>query len=125
DEGETAEAVAECLPVIFQAVAASALTPVDKVLFAIDALLQDDYGVIGDAVDVVLEAPWTRQDWSAVADRLAARLRLSADSEGEAFSERYRRNRVSEWLTEALERAGRGDEQLAVLEAEARKTGGY
>src|SRR5439155_14747584 len=92
DEGETAKAVAECLPVIFQAVAASALAPVDKILFAIDALLQDDYGVIGDAADAVLEAPWKREDWSAVADRLAARLRLSVDSEGEAFSERYRRN---------------------------------
>ena len=51
DEGETAEAVGECMPVIFQAVAASTLTPARKLLFAIDAHLRDDYGIINDVDD--------------------------------------------------------------------------
>jgi uncharacterized Zn finger protein len=47
DEGETAEALGECMPVIFQALAASTLAPARKLLFAIDAQLQDDYSVVG------------------------------------------------------------------------------
>ena len=46
DEGETAEALGECMPVIFQATAASTLTPARKLLFAIDAHLLDEFDVM-------------------------------------------------------------------------------
>jgi len=44
DEGETGEAVGECMAVIFQPVAASTLAPTNRLLFAIDAHLRDDCG---------------------------------------------------------------------------------
>jgi hypothetical protein len=47
DEGETATAIAERLPVVFQAVLRSSLSAPEKILFAIDADLDDDYDLVG------------------------------------------------------------------------------
>ena len=69
-KGETATAVAECLPVVFESVAGSSLPAAQKILFAIDAHLADDYDVLGDTSESVLAAAWQPADWSAVADTL-------------------------------------------------------
>lgn len=125
DEGETAEAVGECMPVIFQAAAAaSTLSPVRKLLFAIDAHLRDDYGVISDTTKVILEMPVDQSAWSEVADILAQRLKTGTKGD-DAFSRDYHRNQISNWLIQALEKAGREDEVFAVCEREARATGSY
>src|SRR5260370_16164534 len=73
DEGETASAFAECLPVVFKAVAASSLPPHQKLLFAIDAGLQDEYDVIGEAAEAVFGGDFKPAAWSAVADELGWR----------------------------------------------------
>jgi uncharacterized Zn finger protein len=136
DEGETAMELAGCLNVVFKAVAKSSLTPAHRLLFAIDAYLQDDYGVIGDAADPVINAKYEPSDWSDVADNLARRLnagrsnRRKSDGEEEDedddnFSRDYQRDQISGWLIKALTKAGRADELLAVHEMEARTTGSY
>jgi uncharacterized Zn finger protein len=136
DEGETATELNRCLPVVFGAVEKSSLTPVRKLLFAIDACLRDDYDVIGDAADVLLNGEYGSEVWSAVADELSRRLSASAaalkrrgksgdDDEGDEFSRNYERDLLSGWPGEAMENAGRGDEVSAVYEAEATRTGSY
>ena len=135
DEGETALELAGCLAVVFKAVVQSNLPPAQKLIFAINACLQDDYGVIDDSVATVLDAKYQPVDWSEVADDLARRLnagkssrRKSDDDEEEPdddFSRNYQRDQISGWLIRALNNAGRGDELLAVYEKEARTTGSY
>jgi uncharacterized Zn finger protein len=124
DEGETAEAVGECLPVIFEAVVASTLTPVRKLLFAIDAHLRDDYGIVSDAADAVLKLTGEESAWSEVADVLAQRAK-SPVKEDDPFSRKYQHERIADWLIRALENAGRNDEILTVCEQEARFSGSY
>ena len=97
DEGETAMAAVECLPVIFEAVLKSSLSSPQKLLFAIDADLKDEYNVLDDSATVILDGKWTKSDWSAVADELSKRLRKLPVA-GNEFSLRYRRDRVSDWL---------------------------
>jgi uncharacterized Zn finger protein len=126
DEGETAIEISGCLQVVFDALSQSSRPASDKILYAIDADLQDEYDVIGNAANVVLNAKWTHADWSSAADRLAGRLKKSTHGKNaDEFSRNYRRNRLSNWLLHALDRAGRSDELLAVYEAEARATGSY
>ena len=126
DEGETLEAFGECFPVIFRAVLRSSLTPAERIVFAVDAELQDEWDVIGSAVDVVLDATTTPADWSAAADALSRRLEPVADASNPSeFRDKYGRERASKWIATALERAGRGDELLAHYEAEARASGSY
>ncbi len=126
DEGETVMAISDCLPVVFDALARSNRPAPDKILYAIDAHLRDEYDVIGPAAGTILDARWQLADWSAVADRLADRLKNTPRGKNaDDFTRNYRRDRVSAWLLQALERAGRNDELLALYETEARVTGSY
>ena len=124
DEGETAEAVGECVPVIFQAVAASTLTPAHKLLFAIDAHLRDDYGIVNVAADVILEMPGAKSAWSEVSDVMAQRAK-SPLKDDDPYYRKYQHEHITDWLIGALENAGREDEILAVCEQEARVSGNY
>jgi uncharacterized Zn finger protein len=124
DEGETAMAVAECLSVVFDAVAKSSLSGPQKILFAVDACLNDGYDVIGDSAEVILDAGWKPADWSAVADELTKRLQKVPQTD-DPWHRNYQRDRISDWLLTALENAGRGGELRAIYETEARMTGSY
>ncbi len=124
DEGETAEAVGDCMPAIFRAVAASSLTPARKLLFAIDAHLRDDYGIVNDAADAVLKMAGTQSAWSEVADVMAQRAK-SPVKDNDPYCRKYQHERIADWLIRALENAGREGEILAVCEQEARATGSY
>jgi uncharacterized Zn finger protein len=125
DEGETATAFGECLSVVFDAVAKSSLPAPQKLLYVIDACLQDSYDVVGESADPILKAAWQPADWSAVADELAGRLKQPGNAKDDEFSAGYRRDGLSNWLLRALEAAGRGGERLAIMEAEARATNSY
>jgi uncharacterized Zn finger protein len=127
-----------CLDVVFKAVAKSSLTSSQKLLFAINACIQDDYGVIGDGANVVFNGNYKPADWSAVADDLAQRLgaksskrRYKKDEEdddendSDGFLRSYQRDQISGWLIKALNNAGRDEEVLTVYETEARVTGSY
>jgi uncharacterized Zn finger protein len=125
DEGETATAFAECLPPLFRAVKKSSLTPPQRLLFAIDADLKDEYSVIeSDHLDVVLESNAGPSDWSAAAEELASRLKSDTRIGGN-FHDKYQRERITDWVVRALTKAGRDNEIIAVCEREARITGSY
>jgi uncharacterized Zn finger protein len=128
DEGETGTALGECLPVVFQAVNRSSLSRPERLLFAIDAELADDYDLVDEASAVVFDAPSEPEDWSTVADRLLERLkaRLVRDARGAGeFSRDYRRDGLTNWLATALREAGRENELQSLYESEARATGSY
>ncbi len=125
DEGETATAFAECLPPIFRAVNRSKMSTAQKLLFAIDADLRDEYSVIeSDLLDTVFGCNTSPSDWSATADALAGRLKSEVRS-GSNFHDKYQREQIADWLVKALTRAGRDREIIAVREREARITGSY
>ena len=126
DEGETAMGLADCLEVVFQALAKSSLSVPDKLLFTIDACLQDDHDVVGETANSMLGGNWAKSDWSVVADVLRSRLEKSpAGSKQNDYMRDYHRDSLSAQLLVALEHAGRGAEMLAIYEAEARATGSY
>ena len=127
DEGETGMELARCMPAIFSAVANSSLSPAKMLLFAIDASLKDEFDIIGSASDVVMEKEFAPAEWSKVADELTQKLKsksMKVDEE-ESYSRDYRRDQISRWLAQALDKAGRGGEIVAMYESEARKTASY
>ncbi|MBN9119227.1 MAG: SWIM zinc finger domain-containing protein [Planctomycetes bacterium] len=125
DEGETAEAFRECLPVVFRALTRSRLSGPERLLFVLDAILDDDYDTFADVSDIVLNAA-APADWSVVADTLAGRLKAEPrDRSADDFSRNYQRDRITDWIAVALEKSGRGAELGALYEREARATGSY
>lgn len=125
DEGETAMAAADCLPVVFDAVIKSSLSAPQKILFAIDACMKDDYDVLGDEIGVIFDAKWRPCDWSAVADELKSRLQNKSPANDDRSPNSYSRDCLTNYLATALKNAGGNDEITAIYETEARATNSY
>lgn len=129
DEDETAIAAAGCLQLVFAAVAKSSLSSPEKLLFAIDTSLADHYDIFGASISKIINTEWSTDDWSTVADALAARLRAedrrAVDVAGDDFGRNQRRDNLIHWLTTALENAKREGEIRAIYEAEAARRGSY
>ncbi|HZT79813.1 MAG TPA: SWIM zinc finger family protein [Gemmataceae bacterium] len=124
DEGETGSQIAQCMEVVFRAVPASSRPDADKLLYAINLCQRDEYELCR-GVDTVLDREWPAEAWSAVADALAARLQGERRSGEDKFFRSYRRDGLTNWLAEALEKAGRKAEVLLLFEAEAPVTNSY
>jgi uncharacterized Zn finger protein len=74
----------------------------------------------------LLDRKWNKEDWSEVADRLAKRVgKAPASTQQDDFGRKYQRDCLTSFLADALDRAGRGGELLAIYEAEARANGSY
>lgn len=125
DDGETAMEISPCLEVVFRALPKSSLLPVQQMLWAVEAELGDEYDLCQDR-DQFWKHSFPKDAWSGLADILLKRLAgFTSRSKGEEFSEKYRRDRLSNWIIEALEKAGRDPEIIPLCEKEVTETGSY
>ena len=125
DEGETSCAIASCMEIIFQALAQASFPPVEKMLWAVEAKLNDQYELCYGA-----EFFWKQKhsiaDWNELAEKLMKRLNnYPLKPNEDSFSQKYHRDRLSDWVIHALEKAGRHKEIIPLCEQEAEKTGSY
>jgi uncharacterized Zn finger protein len=125
DEGETAEEIASCLDIVFRALSHSSRSPAEQMRWAVEADLSDEYELCRGG-----KAFWDRDHpraaWNDLAEQLARRLAQDRPAKNQdAFSEGFRRDRVSNWLILALERASRREEIIPLCRQEAERTGGY
>ena len=125
DEGETAMEISSCLEVAFRAIHVSSLTPLDQMLWAIDAELKDEYSLC-EGLGSFWERRHSKADWSQLADVLLARLKEYLPGRGEdGYSRNYRRDTLTNWIIQALEESGRKEEVIPLCEREAEKTASY
>jgi len=125
DEGETHGEIADCMPLIVEALDRSALEHADKLIWALDAVLEDQYELC-EAFAEYLHRDHPATAWSTVADRLLSRLKsFKPKKRMDEFSRNYERNHLSDWAIHALEQAGREEEIIPHCEAEAKRTGRY
>ena len=125
DEGETATEIEECMPVIVKALEQSSMAEADKLTWAVDVVLKDDYDVF-NAFGEYLDRPHTKIDWNTLADRLLKQLgKMKRTNIKNDFHRNYSRDRLSNWIIHALECAGRREEIIPLCEAEAQQTGSY
>jgi uncharacterized Zn finger protein len=125
DEGEAGIEISSCLDFVFLALPQSSLSPVDQMLWVIDAELKDDYELCNGS-EFFWEKERKASDWGVVADKLIQRLNEFKFARGEDnFSKNYQRDRLSDWIIQALGNAGRHEEIIPVCEQEAVKTGSY
>ncbi|GAH04252.1 unnamed protein product, partial [marine sediment metagenome] len=125
DEGETAMEIADCMPLIVEALDRSSLDDVGKLSWALDAVLEDQFEVC-EAFAEYLDRRHPQTAWHTFADRLLGRLkRFKGTRSADNFSRSYERDRLSGWAIHALEQAGREDEIIPLCVAEAKRTGSY
>jgi uncharacterized Zn finger protein len=125
DEGETGNEISSCLEVVFRALPLSSLSPVEQMLWVIEAELEDEYELCYGS-----ESFWKKKqktsDWSSVTDILIERLNtLKTESGEDSFSRNYRRDGLTNWIIRALDNSGRQKEIIPLCEQEAVKTGSY
>jgi len=125
DEGESVQEIASCLDIVFKALSASGLSPAERMLWVVDAELQDQYELCSGAV-AFWEQTHAVADWNTLAEKLLRRLNKSCvTSGGDSDSGDYQRDRVTDWIILSLEHAGRRDEIVPLCEQEAERTKSY
>ncbi|MFA5269225.1 MAG: SWIM zinc finger family protein [Methanoregula sp.] len=125
DEGETAGEIGSCMDLVFTALSKSSRPAHERLLFAIRAVLDDEFDLCGDARSF-LDGEWPAAEWSLVADQLLRELDLYRITPGkDNFSERYRRDAITCRIMTALDNAGRTDEATSLSIAETGLTDSY
>ncbi len=155
DNGETAKEVASCMPVLVKALDQSSLDSTGKLIWALEAVLNDDYQVC-DAFIEYLHRQHPASSWSVMADQLIDHLHEVRKAVGDhnssgcvaqghsradksklidgiadfgkgadEFRRDFERDRLSDCAIYALEQSGRKDEVIPFCETEAKKTGSY
>jgi len=120
DEGETGEEIARCMEIVFRAVPESSLSPVDQMLWMINAIIEDDYSILEGVEDCISDPRYNKTDWSQVADALLTRLdKFPKPKKQDAYSIDYKREQIMHWAIKALENSGRTAEVIPLLEGEA------
>ena len=125
DDGETATEIESCMPVIVKALEQSSMENTDRLAWAVDVVLKDDYDTF-NAFDEYLGRKHAKADWNTLAGRLLKQLKKT-ESAGikDLFHRNYVRDRLSNWIIYALEQAGRKEEIIPLCEVEAKKTGSF
>ncbi len=124
DDGETAMEISPCLEIVFRALSKSSLSPVQQMLWAVDAELEDEYGLCQD-LEHFWKKRFNKEDWSKLADILLERLNGFVSNKREGFSRNYARDRLSDWIIQAMEKAGRQKEIIPLCVEEVAETGNY
>ncbi|MFC1604700.1 SWIM zinc finger domain-containing protein [Planctomycetota bacterium] len=125
DDGETATEIEECMPVIVKALEQSSIATADKLAWAVDVVLKDDYDVF-NAFGEYLDRRHTKADWNTLADRLLKQLgKMKHSGVKNDFHRNYTRDRLSNWIIHALKQAGRNEDVIPLCEVEAQKTGSF
>ena len=119
-EGESTEAIGDCLDVIFQALDRSSLSPADRIEWVLDMALGDEYELCCDGFENLWDKDYAKSDWSVVCDRLAQRLDDREQPVGNSEPSRdYRRDVIANWLIRTMEKAGRHKEIVPLCKREA------
>lgn len=119
DEGETAMAIAACLRMVLLALPQSSLSAPQQLLWVIDRVLDDDYGLLEGTEKFFERQGYTSAHWREVAGTLEERLKAMPRTPTGKFSDWYRRGRLLDVLLDAYRRAGWGEKIIPRLEDEA------
>jgi len=125
DEGETIDQIASCMDVVFSALAVSSRPAHEKILYAIDADLKDEYDLCAGA-GRLLAGDFPEEEWGITVDLLLRRLEESSPAQNnDDVTTGYGRDRLVAIAVTALDKAGRQDEATVLQIMEADRTDTY
>lgn len=116
DEGETSDAIAECMAVVVQALPQSSLTPPEQLFWFITREVADDYQLMPIYEESLSDIKYQPTDWKTLATLIAQKLAASTNT-----PKGYTRKGWVDWLTTAYECAGMEQEIIPLLEQEAER----
>ncbi|MCF6237370.1 MAG: SWIM zinc finger family protein, partial [Candidatus Marinimicrobia bacterium] len=125
DNGDGFMEISSCIPTIVTALERSSLTAAEKLAWALDVVLSDDYGVFEEFHEYLLRKH-PPSAWDTLADQLQEQLEKSHSKKiADSYHHNYNSDRISKWVIHALAHSNRDQEIIPFCEIEARKTGSY
>lgn len=125
EEGDIGTQISDCMDVVFRALSQSSLPAHEKMLYALEIELKDDYSILNEPT--LWREDHTQEEWMLFAEALKALLQ-KAEKETETdilYEASWERDYVVDRLIDALRKAGHSEEIILISELEAERTGNY
>jgi uncharacterized Zn finger protein len=124
DEGETGSAIAECLDIVVQALPQSSMPASAQLLWVIDHLLEDEFGLLHSGEKALENPVYTREDWREVAAVLEKRMGEKSTSRS-GSSGTFGRTDLLNFLILAYRQSGWHEKIVPLMEQEVDRLGNY
>jgi len=126
DGGVTGTAIAECLDIALQALPRSSLSKAEQLLWVIDRLPEDDYGLLQSGEKLLDDGRYEVEDWRQVAAVLEGRVK--AVKKGSRSSPPFALSRQAELQNRLIvvwRRSGQAEKIVPLVEQEVDRLGNY
>ena len=123
EEGEIGTEISSCMDVVFRALSQSSLPAHEKMLYALEIELKDNYNILNE--HTFWKEAYTQEDWKLFAETLKARLQEAEKVNDILYYSSWERDYVVDRLIDALRKAGLSEEIIPISELEAERTGNY
>lgn len=123
EEGDIGTQISDCIDVVFRALSQSSLPAHEKMLYALELELKDDYSILNEPA--LWKEAHTQEEWRLFAEVLKVRLQEAEKEKDILYDSSWERDYVVDRLIEALRKAGISDEIIPISELEAERTGNY
>jgi len=124
DDGGLSWDIGQCMEIAFKALSRSSLSTAEQMHWAVEAELMDEYNLCDEGLKSFWKNHRKKADWAVLAERLMEHLSEVKTKKGED-SRNYRRERLTDWIVEALGKAGKTEKAVALCEKEAPVTASY
>ncbi|HET8687091.1 MAG TPA: SWIM zinc finger domain-containing protein, partial [Methanosarcina sp.] len=123
EEGEIGTEISSCMDVVFRALPQSSLPAHEKMLYALEIELKDNYNILNE--HTFWKEDYTQEDWRLFAEALKIRLQKAEKVNDILYDSSWERDYVVDRLIDALRKAGLSEEIIKISELEAERTGNY
>jgi uncharacterized Zn finger protein len=123
EEGEIGTMISRCMDVVFKALSKSSLHAHEKMLYALEIELKDNYNILGE--HTLWKEDFSPEEWRLFAEALKLRLQEAEKEENDLYYSSWERDYVIDRLIDALKKAGLSEEIIPICELEAEISGSY
>ena len=123
EEGEIGTKISSCMDVVFRALSQSSLPAHEKMLYALEIELKDNYNILNE--HLFWKEDFTPEEWMLFAEALKFRLKDAEKVNNLLYDSSWERDYVVDRLIDALKKAGLSEEVIPICELEAERTGNY
>ncbi|MCO5384266.1 MAG: SWIM zinc finger domain-containing protein [Methanosarcina barkeri] len=123
EEGEIGTKISSCMDVVFRALSQSSLPAHEKMLYALEIELKDNYNILNE--HLFWKEDFTPEEWMLFAEALKFRLKDTEKVKNLLYDSSWERDYVVDRLIGALKKAGLSEEVIPICELEAERTGNY
>jgi len=123
EEGEIGTKVSNCMDVVFKALSQSSLPAYEKMLYALEIELKDNYNILDE--HTFWKEDFSPEEWRLFAESLKFRLQEAEKTENALYYSSWEWDYIVDRLVDALGKAGLSEEIIPICELEAERSGSY